>query len=119
MAIFDDFDDPAPWVCPIYQYGMAETGGAEIADGALSITRTPAGKYHRVSAERSYEAGMNGEQHWRMFDACVAKEWDDELFLGSPGINGEDGGKRTDMRVGLPTPISYVTYATMYSEWEV
>jgi len=50
--------------------------------------------------------GVNGEQHWRMFARCEEKQWDDELFFGSPIIAGEEGGKNTDMRVALPEALA-------------
>lgn len=141
-AIIDEFDADDGWTLPIYQYGIAETGDAEIVGGTLRVTHRPVGRYHMVSAQKTYSAdarqsvwlhfrfrelepllganmythvwlgpqliaefGMNGEQHWRMFSRCERKEWDDELFFGSPIIMGEEGGKNTDMRVALPEPL--------------
>lgn len=48
------------------------------------------------------QIGVNGEQHWIQGAKCQPKQLDDELFWGSSVIIGEEDGKRTDIRVGLP-----------------
>lgn len=62
------------------------------------------------------QMGINGEQQWRMFANCVAKDWDDELFFGSEVIRGEESGKRTDIRVGLS---ALLKAKVRYTDWHV
>jgi len=54
-----------------------------------------------VDDQTLIQFGVNGEQHWVQGARCQAKQFDDELFWGSPLIVGEAGGKNTDMRVAL------------------
>ena len=58
--------------------------------------------------------GFNGEQHWIQGRYCEPKEWNDEFFWGSDLIVGEKGGKRTDIRVGLPRGLRG---KVKYTEW--
>lgn len=58
------------------------------------------------------QAGVNGEQHWIQGGHCRPKQWDDELFWGSDLIVGQDNGKRTDIRVGLPKGVRL-----RYTDW--
>lgn len=64
------------------------------------------------------QMGVNGEQHWIQGAQCQPKELDDELFWGSDAIVGEEGGKRTDIRIGL-APAGRLRYTdwTLISSW--
>jgi len=62
------------------------------------------------------QMGVNGEMHWRMFERCRKKPFDDELFFGSDLIAGEDGGKRSDIRLALPPARAG---RILYTDWHV
>lgn len=62
------------------------------------------------------EMGINGEQLWRMFENCLMKDWDDELFFGSAVIRGEESGKRSDIRIGLSDSLKN---RVRYTDWHV
>jgi hypothetical protein len=75
----------------------------------------------RLDNEMILQAGVNGEQHWVNDGKCQPKQFDDELFLGADVIAGEENGKRTDIRVGLPkgAQLRYTDWTLLSMGYEI
>lgn len=97
-AVFDDFDTPAGWKYPVYQYGLRQTGSAQIRDGSLLIRRNPGGKYHMLSAEKIYRLDFKSDAwlhfRFRFHEMLLGADMYatvtlDGKTLVQMGINGE------------------------------
>jgi hypothetical protein len=97
-AIFDDFDDPAGWTGPVYQYGNEATGDAFIRDGLLTVRHAPVAKWHTVSMQRQWECILGTDTwfhfRWRAREMLLGADMYTTVTVGEQtlvqfGVNGE------------------------------